>query len=292
MKKIISIILILVSVLSLTSCRKKQSTEAVGDDVKTVYASFYAMYDLTRTIAEGTNIEVVNIVPAGVEPHDWEPTVSDIKSLSKADGIIYNGKGMEPWMETIKDSVGDVKMLDTTEFIFTMDDNGVTDPHVWLAPQNAKGQMIAISEFLTEISPDYAEKFASNLESVSKEIDTLDADFMTMAASAPKKQIIVTHGAYGYLCRVYGIEQIAIEGLTGESDPSPAQISSVARTARENEIKHIFYNTGESDKAAKTIAKEIEGEAVELNSFEFDSDDRDYITVMRENLEKLRIALS
>ena len=124
-------------------------------------------------------------------------------------------------------------MLEAAEYIFTMDENGVTDPHVWLAPQNAKGQMIAIADFLKEISPEYSDKIDSNLGAVSTEIDALDAEFMGVVSAAEKKEIIVTHGAYGYLCRVYGIEQIVIEGMTGESDPSPAQISSVARRAND-----------------------------------------------------------
>ena len=293
MKKIVSILLVIVTAFSFTACKKKKQTSEVADslDKKTVYTSFYAMYDFTKTIAEGTIIEVINLVPSGVEPHDWEPTASDIKDLSKADGIIYNGNGMEGWIDKIKEAANGVKTLEASDYIMTINDEGATDPHVWLSPQNAKMQMNAITEFLCEIEEKYTEKFKANLSAVSEKIDELDNDFKIMVKDSTKRDIIVTHGAYAYLCNVYGIKQTAIEGIVGESDPSPEKLASVVRFANSNDIKYVFYTNGESDKTAKAIAEEIGGQAAVLNSFEFDADSRDYVTVMRENLESLRLAL-
>lgn len=293
MKKLLCLILLITLVLTLFGCgKKKQSSETVGSDKITVYTSFYAMYDFARTIAKNTNVEIINLVPVGTEPHDWEPTASDIRELSKADGIIFNGNGMEGWTDKIKDSISDVPMLEASEYIMTINDSGVTDPHVWLSPQNAKMQMNAITEFLCGIDGEYADIFRANLHSASEEIDRLDDDFKTMVNSCGKKEIIVTHGAYGYLCSVYGLQQIAVEGIAGESDPSPEKISFVVNVAIDKNIRYIFYSNGESDKIARMIADELEGETAVLNSFEFDSEGRDYITIMRENLEALRLALN
>ena len=292
-KKILSLLLISAMVFSASSCkRKKQTTEAVGSDKKVVYTSFYAMYDFTRTIARDTNVEIINLVPEGVEPHEWEPTASDIKDISKADGLIVNGNGMEGWTDKISEAADGIKMLEASEYIMTINDTGDVDPHVWLSPQNASMQMRAISEFLSEIDSEYAGNFKSNYEEAAKNINNLDDDFKRMIIDSSKKDIIVTHGAYAYLCNVYGINQTAIEGVSGESDPSPEQLASAVRFAQANDIKYVFYTNGESDKTANAFAKEIEGQALILNSFEFDSDNRDYVTVMRENLENLRLALA
>ncbi|EKC63372.1 ABC transporter metal-binding lipoprotein, partial [human gut metagenome] len=62
--------------------------------------SFYAMYDFAKTIG-GDDIDLTNIVPTGTEPHDFEPTASDMAKLSEADIFIYNGVGMESWADKI-----------------------------------------------------------------------------------------------------------------------------------------------------------------------------------------------
>lgn len=295
MKRIICFILSLTMLAAVSGCgctRKKQTSGAVGDDKITVYTSFYAMYDFTKTIAKNTNVEIINLVPPGTEPHEWEPATSDIKNMAKADGIIYNGNGMEGWIDKIKESIGDVSVLEASDYIMTMNDSGVTDPHVWLSPQNAKMQMNAITEFLCEIDAEYTDSFRANLQAASEQIDMLDNDFKTMVNSSEKRDIIVTHGAYGYLCSVYGINQIAIEGIVGESDPSPEKITSVVNIAKDKDIHYVFYSNGEDDKTAQSVANEIEGQTAVLNSFEFDSEGRDYITIMRENLESLGLALN
>ena len=93
MKKIIKLIpLMLILVLALTSCQKN----AENSGKPKVYTSFYAMYDFTKTIG-GDDIDLTNIVPTGTEPHDFEPTASDMAKLSEADIFIYNGVGMESW---------------------------------------------------------------------------------------------------------------------------------------------------------------------------------------------------
>ncbi len=290
MKKVLSLILVLTTMLGISACGSRQSQKAEGDNIKTVYTTFYAMYDFTRTIAKGSNVEVVNVVPSGKSAHGFEPSDADIKDMKNSDGVIYNGKGMEPWIEKLADA--DVRKLCASEYIMDIDDNGVVDPHVWLSPLNAKGQMIQISKFLSEIAPESKDIFEQNLSDISVALDTLDADYQTAISSASKDSIVVTHAAYGYLCRVYGLNQIALLDMTGTSEATDGQISAASRDAKALGIKYVFYGAGESDKAAKTIAKNIEGEALELNSFEFDKDGRDYITLMRENLEKIKLALA
>ncbi len=94
------------------------------------------MYDFTKTIG-GDDIDLTNIVPTGTEPHDFEPTASDMAKLSEADIFIYNGVGMESWADKIIETLPqNVKVICTSEQIPT-DGN---DPHIWLSPQNAKLQ--------------------------------------------------------------------------------------------------------------------------------------------------------
>lgn len=108
--------------------------------------AFYAMYDLTKKVG-GDKINLVNLVPSGVEPHDWEPTPKDIANLEKADLLICNGAGMEGWLDKISGSLDNDKLVivDTSKDIKLLegheeDENLKYDPHVWLNPMNAKNK--------------------------------------------------------------------------------------------------------------------------------------------------------
>ena len=83
-----------------------------------VMASFYPMYDFAVKVG-GDKVEVTNMVPAGTEPHDWEPAATDIKNLEDADVFIYNGAGMEHWIEDVLDSLEnkDLKVVEASEGI-------------------------------------------------------------------------------------------------------------------------------------------------------------------------------
>lgn len=111
MKKIIKLIpLMLILVLALTSCQKN----AENSGKPKVYTSFYAMYDFAKTIG-GDDIDLTNIVPTGTEPHDFEPTASDMAKLSEADIFIYNGVGMESWADKIIETLPqNVKVICTS----------------------------------------------------------------------------------------------------------------------------------------------------------------------------------
>ena len=92
-------------------------TENTSSDKKlNVMASFYPMYDFAVKVG-GDKVEVTNMVPAGTEPHDWEPAATDIKNLEDADVFICNGAGMEHWTEDVLDSLEnkDLKVVEASE---------------------------------------------------------------------------------------------------------------------------------------------------------------------------------
>lgn len=279
MKKIIKLIpLILILVLALTSCQKN----AENSGKPKVYTSFYAMYDFTKTIG-GDDIDLTNIVPTGTEPHDFEPTASVMAKLSEADIFIYNGVGMESWADKIIETLPQsVKVICTSEQIPT-DGN---DPHIWLSPQNAKLQMQAICNVLSEVDSKNAQNYINRLDSYLTQIDEVDTEYKN--AELDGKTIFVTHGAYSYLCNDYGMKQVALEGVTGDSDPSPSQMAKVVDQIKSEGISCIFYDPLEGDKMAQAVANEADIQALPLYTFEGDSESRDYVTVMKANLEELK----
>lgn len=307
MRKMITRILCVLAILSIVAfagCSSKitESTSKSQGKKISVYTSFYAMYDLTKKIG-GDKILLKNLVPAGTEPHEWEPTPKDIASLEKADALIYNGAGMEAWTEKVLNSLKNKKLvvveaskslglLDNTD----KDEDLKYDPHVWLNPMYAKKQMEVIKNalvFVDSVNKDYYEK---NYTDNANKLDGLDMEYKAAAAKFTKKDIVVAHQAFGYICNAYGLKQVAIEGLNADSEPSPAKMAEITKFAKENNVKYIFFEGLISPKVADVIAKEVGAKTEVLNPLEgLEEKDiragKEYFSVMKDNLEVLKKAL-
>lgn len=271
-----------------------------GDKLKVV-TSFYAMYDFAEKIG-GDKVSVINMVPAGIEPHDWEPAASDITNLEKAQVFIYNGAGMEHWVDTVLDS------LSNKELVITEASSGITlqkghseeegtyDPHVWLNPENAKSEMNNIKEAFIKADPNNEAYYSENYETYAAKLDALDKKYKETLTALENKDIIVAHEAFGYLCNAYGLNQVGIEGLSPDSEPDPSKMEEIIQFAKDNKVKVIFFEELVSPKVAETIAKEVGVRTDVLNPLEGLSEDDikaggDYFSVMETNLTSLAEAL-
>ncbi len=298
-----------------------------GQPALTVIASFYPMYDFASRIG-GSRIELTNMVPSGVEPHSWEPSAADIVKLEKADVFIYNGAGMEHWVDTILAAVSSKTLIsletaaglelreghnhdhdedaehtdadDHEEDDHAADehdsddghDHGDNDPHVWLDPLLAIEQMEAIRDAFITADPDGADFYQDNFTQAKAEFEALDAEFHSRLDKVENHELIVAHEAYGYLAGAYGLEQIAISGLSPEDEPSPARMAEIIDLAKSKEINVIFFESLVSPKVAQTIADAVGAETAVLSTLEGLTDEQvqagdDYISVMRANLETI-----
>ncbi|MGI6240087.1 MAG: metal ABC transporter substrate-binding protein [Christensenellales bacterium] len=277
----------------------------------TVYASFYPMYDFVSKIG-GDKIDVINMVPSGMEPHDWEPTPSDIVGLETADMLIYNGAGMEHWVDDVLAALGnkDLFVVEASEGVPLLDshahdhdydhdhdhDHGDFDPHVWLDPMNAKIEMENIKRALVTADPTNAEVYEANYAFYVAELDALDQEFKDALDPLINRDIVVAHQAYGYLCAAYGLNQVAIEGLSPDSEPSPARVAKIIDFGKAHNVKVIFFEELVSPKVAESIASAIGAQTEVLSPIEGRSDAQrdagdDYFSIMRQNLAALLAAL-
>lgn len=299
--------------LVLSACSTKNTIRSGGEKVS-VYTSFYIMYDFTQKIA-GDMAEIINMLPAGTEPHDWEPTPKDIAGLYNADLFIYNGCGMESWAEKVVETLnspnlvvveasGNIKERKPAEHDHDHSDDSEShshgeeghDPHVWLDPQNAKIQMEAIKDGLIQVDPINSKYYEENFIFYAKKLDDLDRLYKEAVLEFSRKDIVVSHEAFGYLCDAYGLVQVAIEGISSESEPTPAKMAQIIKFVRENDVKVIFFEELASPKVAEAIARETGAETDLLNPLEGLSEEnlkagKDYFSVMEENLEALKRAL-
>ena len=298
------------------SGKTAQSTDSADKSGKLkVTASFYPMYDFAKKIG-GDKVEVKNMISSNVEPHDWEPTPKDLVAVGDSDVFIYNGAGMESWIDKVTKS-SDNKKLEVVEAskgvkllkgededkdakkagVEDAHEHGAYDPHVWLAPENVKKEMENIKNAFVKADPKNKDYYENNYKENAKKLDELDGKFKEELKKTKKKDIVVAHQAFGYICNAYGLNQVPIEGLSPDSEPDAAKMAEIAKFAKDNNVKYIFFEDLVSPKVAETIAKEAGAETQVLNPIEGLTDKQlkagdDYFSIMNKNLEILVKALN
>lgn len=174
--------------------------------------------------------------------------------------------------------------------------HGPMDPHVWISPKNAKIEMKNIKEALVELDKENADYYESNYQKYAKMLDELDAKYMESLNNLPNKTIVVSHEAYGYLCKDYGLTQIGIKGVNAETEPDAKKMAEIVSYIKENNIKTIFTEELIDPKVSKIIADETSCDVKVLSPVEGLSEDQiknneDYFSIMEKNLENLVGAL-
>ncbi|MBN2910099.1 zinc ABC transporter substrate-binding protein [Polycladomyces sp. WAk] len=300
-------VFLVVGICFLVGC----TTSAMGDQSSQkekiqVYASFYPLADFAEKIG-GHYVEVTNMVPAGVEPHDFEPSPKQMSRLSEADVFIYNGAGLEGWVDKVKpfldtkrtvivNSTRSIQLHPSEESHKEEHDHGVYDPHVWLDPVLAKQQAAAIRDGLIQADPKHEKAYRANYKRLEAGLNDLHHRFQEIANRATKHQFIVSHAAFGYLAKRYGWEQIPVSGLSPEDEPTAKELEKITDIARKHAIHYILFETLVNGKAANAVKKEIGAESLTLNPVEgLTQKERDrgedYFSMMKKNAESLEKAL-
>jgi zinc transport system substrate-binding protein len=270
-------------------------------------ASFYPIYEFTRQVA-GPSAGVVSLVPTGVEPHDWEPSPQDLVRIQNARLFVYHGAGLDPWVSKLMgdQSASKTLIVRATEGIPLLGSTSPSDrrrsgqlapdPHVWLDPVLAQSMVETIRTALAKVDPDHAAAFAENAKRFSAELQTLHEEFQAGLAHCARREVVTSHAAFAYLAKRYGLMLVPVMGLNPESEPTPAQLASIVRFARDKKVKYIFFETLVSPGLAQTLAREIGAETLVFNPVEGLTKEeqtagRGYVALMKENLRNLRIAL-
>nr|WP_311198713.1 zinc ABC transporter substrate-binding protein [Paenibacillus sp. YPD9-1] len=222
--------------------------------------------------------------------------------MTKAQVFVYQGAGFEGWVKDFLESLpkdSELKVVEASEgakLLQTSDGNEQFDPHAWLSPSNAIVMAGHIKDALVAADPAHQASYEQNYESYAKELSDLDARYKKELSQTPKKAIAVSHQAFGYLCRDYGLTQMSIMGLSPDSEPTAQDLKRMNAFLKDNDLKYIFFEELVSDKLAKTLAKDAGVETMVLNPLEGLTEEqikagKDYISVMDDNLKNLVKAL-
>jgi zinc transport system substrate-binding protein len=290
-----------------------------------VYTSLYPLQYVAERIG-GEFADVKNVVPAGVEPHDFEPTAKDLVAISASDIFIYNGSGFESWVEKAAESFDKSKMIvvNATEGLPLLKaeehheehheehegdgsatdaaaeshehDHGEFDPHVWLDPTLLKAQAEKVKQAFIQADQAHSADYEKNYQALATDLDKLDQEYKEMVAQSSRKEFMVSHTAFSYLAHKYGLEQIAISGISPEDEPSPSELKELVEHVKEHNINYVLFETLASPKVAEVIARETGAQTARVNPLEGLTEEeakagKDYLSIMRENLETLRTVL-
>lgn len=286
-----ALLVIAVAYVGLNRLRQEEQTRTQ------VTASFYPLAHFAQQVG-GDLIDVVNLTPAGAEPHDFEPTPQDITTLRSSQLFLANGAGLDPWAERLQSDLesNGVKVVMMTNAL-GLGDGEAVDPHIWLDPILAKQQVAIIADALSELDPANGDIYHSRANSYTSQLDSLHESYQQKLANCERRDIVTSHDAFRYLADRYQLTVHAVSGLSPEEEPSARQLAEVADIARSKNVRYIFFETLVSPKLAETVAKEVGAETLVFNPIEGLTDEEiekgsAYITIMEENLNNLVKALA
>jgi zinc transport system substrate-binding protein len=300
-KCIAGLILGIVCVGLLTLAIKHRNPILVSSNKLQVTASFYPLYFFASQIG-GDKVNVINITPAGAEPHDYEPTPNDVASIENSKFLILQGTGLEPWGENIKKNIDpkQTTVITVGQELMTQnvveDGTTVIDPHTWLSPPLASEMADKILAGFIAVDPVNAVYYQTNEAKLKTDLVTLDTEYKNGLANCTSKDIVTSHAAFGYLSTTYGLNQVPISGLSPDAEPSPKQLADVADFVKKNKVQYIFFESLVSPKLSETIARETGTKTMVLDPIEGITQEDlakgdNYMTVMHSNLKNLEIVL-
>ena len=246
-------------------------------------ASFYPLAYAAEEVGDG-RVDVSNLTPAGAEPHDLELSPQDVAAIREADLVLLLGRGFQPQLEDAAGGGQNVlRLLDTPDLGLHPDG----DPHVWLDPLRYAKIVERIGQALRE--PAAAARMQARLRG-------LDREYRTGLAHCERREIVTSHEAFGYLAERYGLEQVAITGLSPEVEPEPAKLQKVVELVQKRGVTTIYFETLVSPRIAETVARETGANTAVLNPIEGLTEDEisqgeNYFSLMRTNLSTLREGL-
>ncbi|MDI9394591.1 MAG: zinc ABC transporter substrate-binding protein [Euryarchaeota archaeon] len=314
--KFIPLLILLIAVLSIfvSGCTDsgdsgnnkitEQEVEISGaDEPITVAVSVAPQAEFVEKVG-GNRVKTVVIVPAGADPHTYEPSPKEVQEISKArvlvtvgvempfeEGWISNFKSMNSGTLIVNCSKGielkkleghqhhegegeeDDEELDNEHENESDADHKELDPHIWTSTANAKIMVEDIYEGLSEIDPENEAYYAQNRDAYLEELDALDKRIREKLKGSEGNNFMVYHPSWGYFASEYGLNMISVE-IEGK-EPSAQDLKKLVDLAKEKNVKVIFVQANFSTRSAEVLAEEIGGKVVAVDPLA-----KDYIANM------------
>ncbi|MCH6586666.1 MAG: zinc ABC transporter substrate-binding protein, partial [Thaumarchaeota archaeon] len=173
-----------------------------------VISSFYTLHEFSQNVGQ-EKVDVTLLVPVGVEPHDWGPTIKDVQRMQKSDLIIINGIGFENWVDNLDEIDYQGVIVDTSNEILVKNlgqEHARTsvDPHIWLNPVYAKTQVQNIANAFSNSDPENQQYYQSNAAKYIEQLDLLDSKIRNELSNC-NRDFVAFHDAFSYFADEYNL---------------------------------------------------------------------------------------
>jgi zinc transport system substrate-binding protein len=268
-----------------------------------VVASFYPMAYFAQQLG-GDDVEVIQLVPVGVEPHEWEPTPRDMVTVQTAKVLVLNGAGLEGWADRVVPNLpadGPVVVTATAGLPLLQgaeddEDAGAWDPHTWLDPYLAQLEVQSILEGLVKADPAREASYRSRARDLYQRLADLYYEELVQLTGCPRTSFVTSHNAFQYLAKRFQLRSLYIAGLSPNEEPSPTRLAELTKLLKRENVRYIYFETLASPALAETLAREVGAQTLPLNPIEGLLPEElaagaDYFTISRQNVRNLRLGL-
>ncbi len=227
--------------------------------------------DLARQIG-GNNVEVIDLMPLGADPHGFYPSPDDLKHAAESKLILAAGKKLEPYLEEMRtslggrvpvfevgDSVPSLRMaVDEVSICCPSHARDTIDPHWWHSVKNARRAAAAIAKRFSEIDPERAEIYEQRYQTYAGTLAELYRWAKKQIGTIPRRdrELTTSHAAFGYLCRELGLRSITVQGLSTEQNPAPAYLKDVIEALRRHRVRAVFPEDNANPKVMASMVRE------------------------------------
>jgi ABC-type Zn uptake system ZnuABC Zn-binding protein ZnuA len=294
LKRVIFLLLIIA-----TACNPSVSSNPQTDTVVVTSTTFLA--DITRNIA-GDRLKVESLLPAGTDPHSYQPTPEDVAKIEQSKLLIINGAEYEHFLEALLENAGGER--ETIEASAGLpvrtaaeSEHGV-DPHLWLDPNNVILYVENIRDGLTHFDPDGAATYQSNADAYVQQLKDLNVWILEQVNQIPAEQrlLVTNHEALGYFSDRYGFTIIGavVPSVSSVASPSAGEMADLIDLIKSSGAPAIFLDEVENPAFAQQIADETGVTVVtdlHLESLTNGAPAATYIDMMKHNVTQIMNAL-
>jgi zinc transport system substrate-binding protein len=262
-----------------------------------VAAAFYPLAFVAERIV-GNVGTVTTVTPPGVEPHDVELSPATVREMQNTDVVLYIS-GFQPAVDDAIASTGSfgldagtvVALQAADDHADDADAHGDADPHFWLDPALLATYALAVGDSIAHLDPAHGDTYQANAADLADELTVLADSYATGLSQCARRDIVVSHEAFGYLAGAFDLNQVAIAGVDPQNEPSPAKIREIRDLIAATGSTTVFTESLVNPAVAESLAADAGAATAVLDPVETVADGDDYLGVMQRNLDALRKAL-
>lgn len=315
LKKIISIISILVLATALVGCGKDEKKVSKDHKLK-VHTTVFAFKSFTDQIG-GKYVDTQSIYPAGADIHSYEPTQKKMINIAKGDLFIYSNDDMDPVGKKISKSINEkdnklalADQVSKKDLLASDEDehehehehghhhaHSENDPHVWLDPVLDQKFAKEIKDQLVKKDPKHKSYYEKNYKKLNKDLENIDKDMKKVTENKKRDQVIISHDSLGYLADRYHFKQKGVNGMNDE-EPSQKEVMNIVKEIKSSHQPYVMYEQNIPSKVTDVIKKETNTKPIEFHNLsvltkdEENKKDISYQSIMKENIKSLDKALN